>query len=347
MSLLDVTSSGQYFKQTANIDLSNESWTPFGFGGYFDGNGMTISNVKIDLSNWKYVGFFSELSSGGELKNVRLENVDIKGESYVGGLVGYTKPNSSISNSYASGNVTGAAYHVGGLVGFAEGNISNSYTSSSVSGSNDVGGLVGLAIGSISNSYATGSISGSYSVGGLVGDAAFTSSISNSYALGNVTGAADSDYVGGLVGKAYGLISYSHALGSVTGSSSVGGLVGISFSNIYNSYASGNVTGVNSVGGFVGSANSNSIIYNTYSSGSVTGSLNVGGFMGFINVNSNISISNSYYDREITNLPDNKKGIPRTTTEMKTGTPSETIYTGWDPAIWNFGDDTDYPTLKK
>lgn len=32
--------------------------------------------------------------------------------------------------------------------------------------------------------------------------------------------------------------------------------------------------------------------------------------------------------------------------EMKTGTPSDTIYTKWSKDIWDFGGDDDYPVLK-
>ncbi|UCD21662.1 MAG: hypothetical protein JSW22_06425, partial [Chloroflexota bacterium] len=59
--------------------------------------------------------------------------------------------------------------YVGGLVGFNEDTVSNSYSSSSVTGSSCVGGLVGVNRDTLSNSYSTGSVSGNESVGGLVG----------------------------------------------------------------------------------------------------------------------------------------------------------------------------------
>ena len=148
----------KYFKQTANIDLTGQKWTPFEFGGYFDGNGKTISNVTIDLSSTYYVGFFRKLLTGGELTGIKLENVNVKGNLYVGGLVGTAYTDTIISNSYASGSVSGSSI-VGGLVGtaYTDTIISNSYASGSVSGfsgSNSVGGLVGATYGiSISSSY--------------------------------------------------------------------------------------------------------------------------------------------------------------------------------------------------
>lgn len=49
------------------------------------------------------------------MKNIKLEDVDVRGGSYVGGL-GSNLDGSIVENSYASGNVSGNEY-VGGLVG--------------------------------------------------------------------------------------------------------------------------------------------------------------------------------------------------------------------------------------
>src|SRR5690606_5087160 len=94
--------------------------------------------------------------------------------SAAGGLVGGSVDHSSISNSYATGNVSSDVNDAGGLVGSSYATISNSYATGQVSGSAvNVGGLVGIQYsGSISQSYATGAVSGPNaggSVGGLVG----------------------------------------------------------------------------------------------------------------------------------------------------------------------------------
>ena len=265
MEHLDAAPGIQYFKQTADIDLSGHDWTPFPFGGRFDGNGNTISNLTIDMPTSVYVGFFSELLPDGELTGIRLDKVDVKGKARVGGLVGEAQ--GKIFNSYASGSVIGSDYSIGGLVGKVTGEISNSYASVSVNVSkgfgSHVGGLVGFSVGEISNSYASGSV--------------------------------------------------------IASGDNIGGLVGMAQRKIFNSYASGSVIGFgDTVGGLVGDVNYSNLVFS------------------------------SYYDRETTNQSDDKgKGSPRTTDEMKKGTPSESIYTGWDLAIWDFGDTTDYPTLRK
>jgi hypothetical protein len=76
--------------------------------------------------------------------------------------------------------------------------MSNSYATGNVSGNNSVGGLVGYTHGGlVNNSYATGNVSGTSYVGGLVGNN--SGIVSTSYATGNVSGSGD--YVGGLVGS--------------------------------------------------------------------------------------------------------------------------------------------------
>jgi len=224
------------------------------FTGTFDGLGHTISNLTIYRPTTNSVGLFGSVDSG-TVKNVGLVGGSVTGDSRVGGLVGYND-GGSISNSYATGEVTGTGDgdDVGGLVGKNYGSISNSYATGAVTGTgDDVGGLVGENYNrssSISNSYATGAVEGYNNVGGLVGYF-FRGTISNSYATGEVEGTGDD--VGGLVGySSGGDISNSYATGAVTGSNEVGGLVGFSSGDISNSYATGAVTGSNDVGGLVG-----------------------------------------------------------------------------------------------
>ena len=322
---------GVEFVLGADIDLSSISnWTPIGdystntsyqFKGTFDGNGHVIKNLTIDNSTKDYQGLFGRTASGSVIKNIGLEGGSVKGKGSVGGLVGQSY--STISNSYATGAVTGSSSSVGGLVGSSFSSITNSYATGAVTGSSYyVGGLVGQSYSSISNSYATGNVTGKSEVGGLVGEFA-SSSISNSYATGAVTGSSDyvgglvgyseagtisdsyatgavtglSDYVGGLAGRSYvGTISNSYATGAVTGSSDyVGGLVGQSYSGtITNSYATGNVIGEEFVGGLLGQAYcannnveiTNSISYSTVSGNTAVGAL-VGGVVGFYQRNWN------------------------------------------------------------
>jgi len=57
----------------------------------------------------------------------------VNGANYVGGLVGYSFVGTTVSNSYATGSVSGAI-DVGGLVGYSDGLTDNSYATGRVSG---------------------------------------------------------------------------------------------------------------------------------------------------------------------------------------------------------------------
>ena len=187
------------FELTSDIDMNGVVFRGIGissatsFKGTFNGNGYVISNLTID-STESTVGLFGH--SNGAIENVGLENCNITGKDYVGGLVGDNM--GGISNCYATGSVTGD-YAVGGLVGFNGDSISNCYATGSVTtGGECAGGLVGDNVGGISNCYTTGSVTGGHTVGGLVG-AVNDGTISNCYATGSVTGRST---VGGLVGNA-------------------------------------------------------------------------------------------------------------------------------------------------
>ena len=164
-----------------DIDLSvystGEGWTPIGspskkFTATFDGNGHVVSNLYIYRPNDNNQGLFG-WASNADIKNVGLENVDVVGGGWVGGLVGEGS-SSTISNCYATGSVTGTRTYsyVGGLVGYGQNRIiiSSSYSTGSVTGNNNVGGLLGWSnYGTINNSYSTGTVTGNANVGGLLG----------------------------------------------------------------------------------------------------------------------------------------------------------------------------------
>jgi hypothetical protein len=172
------------------------------FTGVFDGNKHKVWNFTWSSTGRNYIGLFGWVGSGGQIKNLGMENVNVNtvNGGCVGGLVGLNW--GTITNCYSTGSVSGTI-SVGGLVGETnfESMITNSYSAGSVTGNyNSVGGLVGGNEGTITNCYSTGSVSGTYdAVGGLVGEN-YKGTITNCYATGNVSG---KDYVGGLVGYNY------------------------------------------------------------------------------------------------------------------------------------------------
>ena len=339
------------YSSTANkiIWTMGAGWRPIGtssnaFTGKFEGNGFTISNLRIDRSGTRQAGLFGYAGNGAEIANIGLLNVNIIGSFNVGGLVGFNR-DGTITNSYATGSVSGNR-DVGVLVGDNEGTITNSYAMGSTSGNRDVGVLVGenSGGGKILNSYATGSASGNRDVGGLVG---FNRNgiIMNSYATGSVSG--DDRDVGGLVGWNRGAIMNSYAIGFVSGDVRVGILVGFNRNGtITNSYATGSVSGDSDVGGLVG-FNWDSTITNGYATGSVSGNSDVGGLVGD---NRNGTITNSYWDVNTSGIQISAGGTSKTTVELKAARAQDTDpdkpYYEWSTTNWDFGTGSQYPILK-
>jgi hypothetical protein len=272
------------------------------YHGVFDGRGRKIIGLYINQSSEEKIGLFANvflirddecLKDGfcAVIKNIVLENIEIYGRSYVGGLVGHNS-GAGIENISVHGIIVGDKY-VGGLVGYnSRGHISNYVAGVSVFGKASVGGLVGyLETANLTNSATSGSVIGyggihisQGNIGGLVGKATKTCGISNCFSTAKVSGNTHS--VGGLVGSNGGLIRNSYATGDVNASSpdpfyavtGAGGLVGGNGGVIIKSYSSGQVNGNSWVGGLVGSNDGH--ISECYSLGDVTGVSNIGGFVG-------------------------------------------------------------------
>ncbi len=324
----------KHFLLIADINLAEYTGTQFNiigtdyylpFTGVFDGNGHTIWNFTWDSNGVSYIGLFGYVGAGGEVKNLCMENVDVKNTSY------------------------GKYVYAGGLVGENWGTITNCYSTGSVSQSpvdefydhEFVGGLVGANRGIVSNCYATCSVSGGdFSVGGLAGSNGGT--IMNCYATGTVSG---DGYVGGLVGDNYGTITNCYSTGSVTGNNYVGGLVGGNGScrsnrnsTITNCYSTAGVTGNYYVGGLIG-GNWCGTISNCYSTGAVDGNAHAGGLVGY----NDTGVIASFWDVNTTGQLISDGGEGKTTAEMQT----MSTYWGWgcDPQVWTIDEGNDYPHL--
>ncbi len=166
------------------------------------------SNGEISCAAYGTAGgLIGELSSNGNMSNCYANgNVTTSGrDSSLGGLVGKITAYSKISNCYATSTVNGTAFNstAGGLIGYFSGNgctLTDSYASGNVTGEGYAGGLVGFLSGSshtISNSYATGTAeSESYSAG-LVGYSVSVSdlSVNNCYSTSAVTGSVHSSSI--------------------------------------------------------------------------------------------------------------------------------------------------------
>ena len=171
---------GQTIVLGANIDLGGHPWTPIGynpnevagnenyFAGTFDGNGYTISNLKIDVKDQGGVGLFGAVHNA-TFKNFTLSNVNIKAvESeanptnisgaqnaaayiaggHIGAVAGYDAKNGTVSfeNVHVSGEIkiegetrVAQGQRVGGIIG---GRASSRYTFNNVSVIGDEGSYI-------------------------------------------------------------------------------------------------------------------------------------------------------------------------------------------------------------
>lgn len=216
--------SGNY-SQIANIDMwTSPSWknqsgfTPIGnlstkFTGSYNGQNYSILNVFINQSSTNYIGIFGYIS-GATISNVKAE-VDITGNSMVGGIAGYSY-NSQINNCYVKGKI-GKSWYIGGIVGYNDkSNIENCITMCEINGHYAVGGLVGInkSNANITRCYSMSKVVGNSAVGGFVGISKDTANISKAFSDGEVVGILD---VGGFAGVAANLayISDCYSLANV------------------------------------------------------------------------------------------------------------------------------------
>lgn len=231
---------------TKDIDLTGKEWTPIGtsgnsYTGTFDGNGKTITGLKITGSN-DYAGLFGFIGSGGTVKNVVLEDVQITSDNssgLAGGVAGYSWGN--IENCSVSGSVSSNST-AGGVVGTQlGGSITGCSSSATVKGTQKAGGMAGATNGgaSLTGCYATGEVtlessgSDNYFAGGVVGNNGGISTLTACYATGSVSGSGSGTiYVGGVTGEnlASTLTACYHANGTVSGTGSgtiyTGGVAG-------------------------------------------------------------------------------------------------------------------------
>lgn len=246
----------------------------YGFQGIVDGQGHSITGLRVSQPEGGGVGLFGVLGQRGTIRNLNLVDAVVLGRGGVGLMVGSNF--GVIVNSKADGEVAGQLA-VGGLVGGSAGLVAYSSATGTISGNQAIGGLVGDMRGAVYFSRADTQVAASRGMGGLVGLNTF-GFILSSYANGTVVGEND---VGGLVGmNTDGKVRNSYASVDVEGTGeNIGGLVGFnSLSDVRNSFASGAVTGRDNVGGLVG--RNNGSIKRSYAAGRVVSAGSAGGLSG-------------------------------------------------------------------
>lgn len=174
VSDIDASETGSWYDGKGFHPIGHD-WD-YAFSGSFDGEGHVITDLTVNRDD--YASLFGWLNDA-EIKRVGLENVDIDGGdygTYVGGLYGWSETESTIGESYVTGEVDGDD-NVGGLGGGGSATIVDSYADTQIYSQGD---SAGLAKGSnnVERSYATGYVYGWDSRDGLLG---YSNSVEDSY----------------------------------------------------------------------------------------------------------------------------------------------------------------------
>lgn len=271
--------SGTTVYLDADIDFSEKIFEPVGkdmtnfFQGTFDGQGFTISNLKMD-PNSGYAELFG-YSDGLTIKNVVIGDTCSFGGSYpsstidlvVGGIINtmceakngkcVIENTVNMGNIAISGDFDEATVYLGGLAGFYT---SSSYTSTikncanygsvSISGNigkSVIGSIVSAFYGSSSEyvyiqdciNYGAITYSGSKdepTIGGIVGYSQYAN-IESCVSVGKITNSESDIYVGSIVGESryYGSIEDCFCIENVGYSKSYGYSSGSISSNRFKS----------------------------------------------------------------------------------------------------------------
>lgn len=246
------------------------------FLGVFDGNGHTISGLRIIGKDDSCVGLFGVVGTNailispdsrkGHVRNLHLKDIQVQGYSSVGGLAGELGAG-TISHCSVTGAVKASSL-VGGLIGWAHSEVEHCRTLVNVSGDEKVGGLIGTAQAGVTRCSSSGRVTGRSQVGGLIG---------STFATG---------FVGMMELPERDAIEYERIVQcrsdcEVVGKETVGGLIGFASAGgeILDCYATGRVQGSIDVGGLIGVASGCSVI-RCFSVGQITGQEHVGGFIG-------------------------------------------------------------------
>ncbi|MBQ5634730.1 MAG: hypothetical protein IIV10_00300, partial [Alistipes sp.] len=293
--------SNKHYKQIADIDLSNDSFSPIGtesvpFTGLYDGGNFSVSGIVIPSSNTAPCGMFGCVS-GATVKNVVINGIKNNGAGgKVGGVAG-SAVDSTFENCVMNSDLYASVAVSGGIVGYMSGGkISGCTTTSTIKSITEEwaqsGGMVGLAENGalIENCTLSGNMASmDKRVGGMVGELK-NSNVKGCRVTSNAEVFNNAHSCGGIVGGHYGgtvsdcvvegtIGSQGDYCGGISGYFSVGeirncAVLGSASVITYNDYS----------GGIAGSATTNGtcIIDSCVAYADVRACHSLGGIIGYI-----------------------------------------------------------------
>lgn len=248
----------------SDLDLSGSGFVPIPtFGGYFNGQGHTVSNLQV-RDSLSYTGLFCYTQESAVVANLKVKgNVRPSGKSMVvGGIVG---DNSGIIiNCAFEGNVEGNDY-VGGITGFNEqsGILIDCINSGKITGAHYTGGIVGENIGNIAGCVNMADVNASNEDKGMSLEdinleqyaAGFLETENDSGKSDKASAINNTIDSGGIAGLSTGIIQYcsnSGTIGYEHVGYNMGGIVGRQSGYVYSCENTGTVYGRKDVGGIAG-----------------------------------------------------------------------------------------------
>ena len=258
--------AGYTIKLTKNLDLNGNEWTPIGtkgtsnvFKGTFDGNGATISNLKV--SGGLYVALFGE-TSGATIKDLTVTG-EVSGEDVAGIVAKAT--DTTITNCVSKVNVTATAGKAAGISASFGGTLTKCENRGTIAtaAAQPAGGLVAWCNAAvIENCHNYGAVTAgaqgaldSAQAGGLCGNLAAGSTIKNCSNSAVITSA---NLAGGIAGRAGAenktaiVVEKFTNTGAIKGAYAAGIIADAKNVNINESNVSGTITGSEIAGGLFG-----------------------------------------------------------------------------------------------
>ena len=240
-SLYDINGDGETTSLKDEM-TTDKGFQPIGtrennFKGKFKGNAYTISNLMINRPNEDYVGLFGYVTGDSDnyatIVGLNVENIKVNGNGFVGGVVGYIHSYTDINEVTVSGNVSGEANNIGGIVGciYNENysvNVTSVISNTNVTGNAKTSDYIGGIAGYVNNFNSSTKITGIIESGTISGHR-FIYAISSTSVLTGTMKTAHVNKDVKVTGDAY-VYDYDESKGEKYSNSEYGNL------NLYNDY---------------------------------------------------------------------------------------------------------------
>lgn len=250
---LDTWSQGKHVEIGQDIDLTGFNFEGIPtFGGYFNGNGHTISGINM-LQSGSIQGFFRYIQETGTVVNCNVKGtVKTTGtKKILGGIVG--KNMGIVKNCRFIGNVEGDS-SIGGIAGINEatGKIISCRSQGIIAGEHYIGGIVGQNLGVVLKSTNVAKVNTAENDTTITLDDLEGLDVTHLNDTENMKIKTD---VGGIAGFSTGVLQECENEGSVGYQHvgyNVGGIVGRQSGYVYQCKNNGTVYGRKDVGGIAG-----------------------------------------------------------------------------------------------